>query len=496
MKLIHYLFLAYLLSSSTRSSTNADLPVAEQLSRAQTPEGQYISWQEHIIDDAEIGGVELSGSDGLSVGDLDNDGFPDIVSVHESDTEYDETLEGHIRIAFGSADPDQWELITLAQGAEAAAAEDVAIEDINGDGYADIVAACELAHLIYFQNPATEIRSARWPRIIPSVTKGRGSFIRVFAADFNQDGQPEIVAANKGDQLGSGKKDSEVTEFNAISYFELNGNPLEDSAWVETELIRVKIPINSQPVDMDGDGDLDIIAGSRGENRIILFENVSDSAIRFEQHPIRIHRASLPDQEAETSQTKTPEVSGINMDFWDVNQDGRLDIFLTETINDLAISEYIHWLEQPSDWTKEWVLHQVGSVAPDRVIGLAVADINSDGKQDVITGGYSSGSRREDNQTIDMSLGRIAWFEQPANPNESWIRHDISRRKRGMFDKFISIDLDKDGDVDFLSTRGNSVPYDGVFWLEQIRTNEPTQAFVRARPQDSEEMPLLLVDDN
>ncbi len=494
MKLIHFLFLACLLSSCS-GSTNANLPVAEQLSRAQTPEGQYISWREHIIDDTEIGGVELSGSDGLTVGDLDNDGFTDIVSVHESDTEYDGALEGHIRIALGSADPDKWELITLAQGAEAAAAEDVAIEDINGDGYADVVAACELAHLIYFQNPATDIRSTRWPRIMPTVTQGRGSFIRVFAADFNQDGQPEIVAANKGDQLGSGTKDSDVTEFNAISYFELKGNPLEDSAWVETELIRVKIPINSQPVDIDGDGDLDIVAGSRGENRIVLLENVSDETIRFEQHPIRIRRAALPDQE-ETNQANPPKVSGINMDFWDVNQDGRLDIFLTETISGLAISEYLHWLEQPADWSQDWILYQMGSIAPDRVIGLAVADINSDGKQDVITGGYSSGSRREDTQTIDMSLGRIAWFEQPVDPKELWIRHDISRRKRGMFDKFISIDLDEDGDIDFLSTRGNSVPYDGVFWLEQIRTDEPAQAFVRARPQDSEEMPLPLVDDH
>ena len=496
MKLIYYLFSAYVWVACS-GSPDTNLPVAVHLSRAQTPDGQYISWQEHIIDDAEIGGVEISGSDGLSVGDLDNDGFKDIVSVHESDTEYDGALEGHIRIAFGSADPDKWELVTLAQGAEAAATEDVAIEDINGDGYPDIVAACELAHLIYFQNPATDIRSARWPRIIPTITQGRGSFIRVFTADFNQDGKPEVVAANKGDQLGSGKKDSDITDFNAISYFEFEGSPLADSAWVETELIRVKIPINSQPVDIDGDGDLDVITGSRGENRIVLFENVSDKAVRFEKHPISIRRASLPIQESNPSQPAVPEVSGINMDFRDVNQDGRLDIFLTETIDGLAISEYLHWLEQPSDWAQNCILHQVGSVAPDRVIGLAVADINGDGKQDVITGGYSSGSRRQDeDRGINASLGRIAWFEQPADPNGLWIRHDISRRRRGMFDKFISLDLDQDGDVDFLSTRGNSVPYDGVFWLEQVRTDEPAPAFVGARPQDSKEMPLPPTNSN
>jgi hypothetical protein len=49
---------------------------------------------------------------------------------------------------------------------------------------------------------------------------------------------------------------------------------------------------------------------------------------------------------------------------------------------------------------------------------------------------------------------------------------------------------DSEGDIDFVSTRGNSVPFDGVFWLEQIRTKEPTKSFIKARKNDSAEMPL------
>ncbi len=59
-----------------------------------------------------------------------------------------------------------------------------------------------------------------------------------------------------------------------------------------------------------------------------------------------------------------------------------------------------------------------------------------------------------------------------------------------MFDKFIARDLDSDGDVDFVGTRGNSSPYDGVFWLEQVRSAKPQRVFKRARMQDSAEMPL------
>ena len=59
-----------------------------------------------------------------------------------------------------------------------------------------------------------------------------------------------------------------------------------------------------------------------------------------------------------------------------------------------------------------------------------------------------------------------------------------------MFDQFIPRDMDGDGDVDFVSTRGNSNPYDGVFWLEQVRTPSPVPSFQRARESDSAEMPL------
>ena len=60
-----------------------------------------------------------------------------------------------------------------------------------------------------------------------------------------------------------------------------------------------------------------------------------------------------------------------------------------------------------------------------------------------------------------------------------------------MYDKFIARDLDGDGDTDFIATRGNSYPYDGVFWLEQVRTSMSQPVFERAREIDSPEMPLL-----
>jgi len=437
--------------------------------KATTPDGAYISWREHIIDDPELGGIPLSGSDGLVMGDLDLDGHLDIVSVHEADTKYAGLDEGYVRIAYGSGDPNEWELVTLANGAEAAAAEDAAIGDVNGDGFPDVIAACELAHLIYFQNPGEDIRTTRWKRIMPSITKNRGSYIRVFLGDFNRDGQLDVVAPNKGEQNPA----ISTQAANPISIFAINGDPLRDASWIEHELGRSRIPQNSRPIDLDGDGDLDVVGGSRGENRMMWFENRGGKDFDFVEHPINV---------------KGGRSGGFNMAFGDLSGDDRLDIVVPANA---ALGREIAWLEQPAIVDGEWQYHTLGSTTPDTTVGITLADINGDGRLDLMCGSYSRGPRDKDGDVdIDTPLGRLAWFEQPKNATEAWTRHDISRRKRGMFDKFVAHDMDGDGDIDFVSTRGNSNPYDGVFWLEQVRTEKPEAAFQRARLNDSAEVPL------
>jgi hypothetical protein len=340
------------------------------------------------------------------------------------------------------------------------------VGDVNGDGAPDVMVAAELAHLIYLQNPGEGVRTEPWPRLILPMTRGRGSYIRVFLGDFDGDGTPEAVAPNKGAQNPRAEDFKKKT---AISVFDVVGDPLAADGWKEIVLGTYSVPQNSEPVDLDGDGDLDIVSGIRCEARLIFFENVGNVELEFVEHPIEVDGT---------------RASGFNLAYADFDGDGRLDI-VAGTGRGLA------WLEQPERPDQPWQPHIIGHFNPDTVTGFAVADINGDGHPDVLGGSYSRGPRDADGDvTAEDRLGRIGWFSNPGDPTTAWTRHDISRRKRGMFDKFIPRDLDGDGDIDFVGTRGNSAPYDGVFWLEQVRTDTPRPSFERARSRDSEEMPL------
>ena len=318
---------------------------------------------------------------------------------------------------------------------------------------------------------------------MPSVTSDRGSWIRVYLADLNRDGRLEAIAVNKGVTMPSGKGSMDAPP-TPVSWFSIGDQPLDADAWVEHELNRTVIPVNARPIDLDGDGDLDIVGGSRGESRMFWFENLQESPgapLSFREHALEVTGRNVP-----SGIRKPKMLSGMEMAFGDLNGDGRLDIVTNET----AFS--LNWLEQPADLSDPWRIHTIGATFPDVPTGIMLADINGDGLQDVFTGGYSDDPRDHDSPTATRNsrTGRIVWYEQPGKPEDQWIEHNISRRVRGMYDAFAAVDIDRDGLLDVLYTRGNSGEYDGLYWLRQERSENPQAVFTPTRDNESRALPL------
>ncbi len=473
--------------------------VADTLSNAQAADGRYISWREHLVDDEVTnGGVPIRGGDGLVVADVDGDGIRDIISVHED--------SNHLRIAFGTADPDTWTNITLGTGDEVAAIEDVAVGDLNGDGHPDVVAACEEAHLIYFQNPGKTPRTTTWARVIPEVTRNRGSWLRVFMADVDGDGRMDVLGANKG--AADIIDPSLASAARPTSLFRIDGDPLQSPSWHEQVLSLEVVPNTATPVDIDDDGDIDVLAAARLHQTLTLLENAGrreEGGVRVVPHPVIIAPGfPVPVDWRGTS-------NGFQTAFGDIDADGRKDLVVAvyetpSSIQGTPLMARLGWLKQPGDLDAPWIYYPIGDILPDVVIGIALVDIDGDGDLDAITGGYSglnilkggyTGASRDHDEpsvTASSSVGRIAWFENPGDPTVLWTRHDISRRVRGMYDSFIPQDMNGDGDIDFIATRGNSGEYDGVFWIEQVRTEHPAGAFTPARSEESRSLPLPPAD--
>ncbi|MCA9186270.1 MAG: alpha/beta fold hydrolase [Pirellulaceae bacterium] len=120
----------------------------------------------------------------------------------------------------------------------------------------------------------------------------------------------------------------------------------------------------------------------------------------------------------------------------DVDGDGRLDLLPNGT-------KFAAWWSCQPGATPTWTRHPL----PDEVAGhgIGIGDINSDGRDDIITAG--------------------GWAEAPPNRrSERWVFHPDFTLHRDASIPIIATDVDQDGDTDIVWGRGHQC---GIYWLEQ-----------------------------
>ena len=147
-----------------------------------------------------------------------------------------------------------------------------------------------------------------------------------FFADLNNDGKLEVVAANKGSNRG--KEAAGAKPLTEISWLEVPDDPLDGGGWQEHVLSEVDTPINAQPVDLDGDGDTDILGGGGPEASSASFGSKTLAG-----------RRSLSSSTRSPSKGRTPVPGGRY-----AHQD-------STSISSISMPTAV-WMSSPSRWNR------------------------------------------------------------------------------------------------------------------------------------------------
>ncbi len=288
-------------------------------------DGSGDSWTRYLVDDG------FSHPRGMDWEDVDGDGDPDLLggSYLDGDLTWWENPG-----SFGTS----WieHLITdsffLCQ--------DVDAEDIDGDGDPDLVAVSGYQSRITWWENNDGVFSEH--SISSSLTPSS-----CVATDVNGDGEPDVVVAS--------------TSLSQIVWFENLGN---GSAWTARILQNSIQPSCLDAYDIDGDGDTDIFFGSSLGNSVGWLENTGDFSEVWPLHT----------------------VTDLFLDVYDVaagdyDSDGDIDI-----AGSAVFSDNFMWCENTDGYGQSWTNH----LLEENYAGYRIyaGDLNSDGRTDIITGGY------------------------------------------------------------------------------------------------------------
>ncbi|MDA1049474.1 MAG: VCBS repeat-containing protein [Planctomycetota bacterium] len=300
-------------------------------------------FQRHFIQADEAGWFERH-----AVGDINGDKLPDVVVV--------KNLHGHLVWFENSgrpADDKSWKRHVVTTDLKRA--YDAALVDLNGDGRLDVAAsAWNGNHIAWFANPGSNPDNREWKKemIDPELAEART--IRV--ADFNGDGKPDILSTGR--------------IANLTAWYEQTGVP--DKPWKRHVIDDKSLqPVHGQPIDMDGDGDADVVMGlgmlaAEGQvetNQIAWYENVGQPG---------------------TGETWKKHVVGplpfaFEAVAADLDGDRDLDIVATAWG---GVGQLV-WFENGGDPKAAWTLHLLKDKWP-RANQPIVADLNGDRRPDII----------------------------------------------------------------------------------------------------------------
>ena len=353
-------------------------------------------------------------------------------------------------------------------------ADGVRTADVNGDGLPDIATAWEESGVVRaYLHPGHDKAKEPWPAVnVGTVAKPEDA---VFA-DMNGDGTVDVVSATEGEE-----KTIYLHLAPAGGYGEADGwqtRPVARSVGKGQWMFAV-------PMDVDGNGSMDLVAGSKNDfatigswrfptsegkaswsrwygagwvMSIVAHDMNGDGAVDIVASDRKGPRSgvlwfqNMPGSAAWPIVRVGPEGEheAMFLDVTDLDGDGVTDVVLA--VRDGPIQFFRGLSARGNNWREHSIRIPDGFGTAKAV---AVGDLNLDGRQDIA---FTC-------EAAKGELSGVGLLRHSGDPTSSqWQVTDVGGPEGVKFDRIELLDLDGDGDLDILTTEETDLL--GVVWYE------------------------------